>query len=197
MPRKYLRSVESSYELEDEKPADSIDIAEDLNNDRFADYDPDAYYTRATDYQGHCKNVQITIPTNYGPSIQRLIESDRNPYKNAAELARDALVHRIVSEIRKLGLEDDEEITDWFIETARSRDEEETAFRVSYLDSLERTCELLVQARDWIKLHQNLVRAAELDWPKGLSDRRDEIVRRYRDRFPRDFNPKYAAYMDV
>lgn len=197
MPRKYLRSVDSSYELEDKKPATSMDIADDLNDDRFADYDEDEFYLRATDHQGHCKNIQITIPTNFAPSIQRIIESDRNPFKNAAEMARDAMVHAIVKHIRALGLEDDPEVADWFLDIELGRVEAEQRARLSYLENLERTCELMIQTMDWVTLHRTLFAASQLEWPKGLATKRDEIVRRYREKFPPNFNPHYAAYMDI
>ncbi len=196
MPRKHLRSVESSYELE-EKPADSIDIAEDLNSDRFTDYDPEAYYLRASDYQGHAKNVQISLPTNWAPAIQRIVDSDRNPIRNAADLARHGLVHAIVGEIRKLGLEDDEEVTEWFTRYRLRHAADEQRERMSYLNDLETTCQLMVETMDWMAMHQVLYDATQLEWPKGLATKRDEIVRRYREKFPPNFNPQYAPYMDI
>ena len=99
MARKFLRSVESSYELEDDKPTDSVQLGTEIAQGNRGGYDRDAFYLRATDYDGHCKNMQTALPTTYGTAIAMVVDSDRTPYRTPGEAARNWMVHGIVHDL--------------------------------------------------------------------------------------------------
>lgn len=60
-------------------------------------YDPDRFYTRATDGNGHDANVQTKVSPALMGQITHLLDSRAVPdYRTKADVIRDSLVHRLV-----------------------------------------------------------------------------------------------------
>lgn len=192
MPRKFPRSVVSSYQLEDDtkKPADSVTLGSEMAEGDDSGYDPNAFYLRATDRHGHCKNIQVTIPTTFGPVIQQIIDSPTNPYRSAVDLARDGLVHIIARRLKQIQTEQYVE-WDWLRPEQIEQIRFETEQKIRDLDTIEETCQVLVTAEDWHQLQQVLYAAANQPLPKGLRLRRDELVSRYTARIPQGYHYSY------
>jgi hypothetical protein len=59
-------------------------------------YDPNQFYTSASDRQGHGKEIRTQVPTEVRAEISKIIESNIIPdYQTASDLVRDAIVHRL------------------------------------------------------------------------------------------------------
>lgn len=194
MPRAHLRSVKSSYELEDDTDKNphseaSIDLGGKVGEGDFSDYDSSAYYLRASDRNGHV--INITIPTTYGPAIAQLVESDLTPYKSKVDVARDALVHGIVRrlmEIRDHGAYID---ASWFAEVQMQHLREKAEKDEAYVNGLEQSLELLAAHEDWASV-LNLCRTDEpVPLPPALARRRDSLIDRFRARVPAKYHPSY------
>lgn len=194
MPRKFQRSVVSSYQLEDDPPDhkkdDSISLGAELAEGDDSNYDPAAYYLRATDRHGHCKNIQVTVPTTFSAVIQQIVESPSNPYRSAVDLARDGLVHIIARRLKQMQGSEYVE-WDWMATEEIERIRHETEEKMRYLDTLEETCNALITAEDWYQLQQVLYHAENKTFPRGLKMRRDLMVDKYRARVPQGYHWSY------
>lgn len=195
MPRKHLRSVESSYELDEDNNADKLDsvkLGENITDGKFTGYDPDNFYLRATDYQGHGKNVQVTIPTTFSGAIGQIMDADEFPYRNITDATRNWIIHGIVRDLRALKLGTTEVSQSWFAQVELERTIASVQADMTYLTNLDSGAAQLVKARAWQQLHALLWDADQIDYPKGLADQRDEITRKYRREIPSDFDPTYG-----
>ena len=196
MPRKHLRSVESSYELEDDAATDphgkaSLDLGNGVGEGKFEDYDPSAYYLRASDENGHVINIQVTIPTNWGPALQQIIDSENNKYKNRVEIARDGLVHIMVRRLLESHWGDPEEA--WFAETKMLELRDRVEGQRRYVDELERSFELHTEMENWSAILELCGQAIAVRLPQALRRRRDALVEKYRDRVPEKYHPSYEV----
>lgn len=61
-----------------------------------ADYDPHQVYTRTTNVHNHSTSVKVNLPQDLSAVIGKVVGHDDTPYVSAADLARDAIVHRLM-----------------------------------------------------------------------------------------------------
>lgn len=59
-------------------------------------YNPNAYYTQASDKKGHCAKFQVRVPVNVAGEIATVYQSGKIPeIRNAQDFIRDAIIHRL------------------------------------------------------------------------------------------------------
>ena len=59
-------------------------------------YRRDAYYTQASDKQGHSAKTTVKMPTNVAGEIHSLVASGKIPeYRTSVDFIRDAVIHRL------------------------------------------------------------------------------------------------------
>jgi hypothetical protein len=191
MPRKISRSVASSYQAEDPKKSDSVQLGTELASGDFDSYDPDEFYLRATDYNGHSKNIQINIPTTFSPAVQKVVESASNPYKSAADMARDFVVHGLVQHLKHMSDGGEDVPTFWFAQVQLDEYKWRVEGQIKYLDALETDTELFASIGDWNTLNRTLLHAEGAEFAGTLKRRRDEIVRKYRALIPENWHPTW------
>jgi hypothetical protein len=196
MPRKYLRSVETSYELDDAasnpKSPSVLDMADEIADDDFSSYDPDAFYLRATDEKGHSITpIKVNIPTNFGPAIAKVVESTDNPYRNVTDLARDAIVHALVKHLKAMAVGNSDVPTEWFQFAELDQRKHERETKIQYLKDVEDLLEVYDNDEDWLGITELTYQAEQVTFPKALRTKRDELVRKYRRRLPTWFHPSY------
>ena len=191
MPRKFPRSVVSSYQAEDTEKKKPDEIGAKLSEDDFSTYDQSAYYLRATDRHGHAKTIQVTLPTTYGPAIQKIVDSVSNPYKSAADLARDKLIHGMVAELTLMSQIGEDVPNEWFddADLERRKVENETVLR--WVDNIEQVCQQILRLKDWQQMNEVLYAAESKELPIGLRAQRAELVRKYRREIPENFHWSY------
>lgn len=184
MARKFLRSVESSYELETNKPTDSVQLGTEIAQGDRGGYDREAFYLRATDYDGHCKNIQTALPTTYGTAIEMVVESDHTPYRTPGEAARNWMVHGIVRDLELYVDKDDPVARAFLAEIEMERSIELLEGQTRYVTNLAVACEKQIAARNWRPLSELLFIAEEVELPQSLTERRDDIVKQAWNRTP-------------
>ena len=191
MPRKHLRSIASSYQTEDRK-ADPVDLGSEVANNEFDNYDPDAHFhSRATDYHGHSKNLQVNIPTTWGTAVSKIIDSPRTPYKSAVEMCRDYIIHGMVRELQAMAEDGSDVPTFWFAQAHLEARRWEIEGQRQYLDELNEYGELFVRAGDWASMLSLMWQAEHVPLSGHHKAKRDEIVRKYRAQIPKNYHPSY------
>lgn len=196
MPRKHLRSVASSWTTEDDTKSsgdDTIQLGTDISEGDFDGYDPDAFYLRASDYQGRCITITITIPATFGSAMHQLIESQHTPYKTKVEVARDLMVHGLVARLRELGRRGYDIDTNWFIETLLDHSLAEAERHQAYTEKLQKSLELHYQHENWGALTTVIYDAKNMPLPAALKRERDAIVAKYEARIPAGYHPTYEV----
>lgn len=196
MSRSHLRSVVSSWQTEDETPANahgsaSLELGTEVAEQNFANYDPKAYYLRASDENGHVINIQVTIPTNWGPALQQLIDSEANQYKSRVEVARDALVHGLVRRLMETGLGDPEEA--WFAEVHMLHLRDTLEGQKRYVAGLADDLEFHASMENWSALLELSYKARYVRLPAALRRERDALVERYQARVPANYRASYET----
>lgn len=194
MPRKIARSVASSYQPEEPSKStssDAIELGNELAEGDQSNYDYDGFYLRATDFHGHAKTIQITVPTTFGAPMGQIVESVSNPYRSAVDFCRDAVIHHIARRLKEM--EQVGEYVDWVWVDAEEleRIRFETEAKLKYVQNLEDACAIVAESEDWHLLNRVLVQGDERPLPKGLQRRRDEIVRKYRQMIPENYHYSY------
>jgi superfamily I DNA and RNA helicase len=59
-------------------------------------YRRDAFYTQASDRQGHSAKYQVKVPTNIAGELAAIIQSGKIPeYRTPQDIFRDALIHQL------------------------------------------------------------------------------------------------------
>jgi hypothetical protein len=196
MPRSTLRSVATSWQPEDpatnpKSPA-VLDMADEIAEDDFSSYDPDAFYLRATDEKGHSITpIKLNVPTNFGPAIAKVLESTDNPYRNVTDLARDALIHTLVKHLKAMAKGNTEIPTEWFQFAELDQRKHERETKLQYLKDVEDLLEVYDNDEDWLGITELTWQAEQVRFPKALRSRRDELVRKYRRRIPQNYHPSY------
>ncbi len=190
MPRKIDRAIAASYQTEDKKP-DAVQLGNELAGGDFDGYDPDAFYMRATDYNGHSKNIQINVPTTFSSAIQKVVESASNPYKSAADMARDYVIHGLVQGLRRMSDVGEEVPTFWFAQIQLDEYRWKIEGQIRHLDTLEEDGELYSGIGDYDTLNRILCDAEAAEFAGNLKKRRDEIVRKYRAMIPAHWHPTW------
>jgi hypothetical protein len=193
MPRKYDRAIASSYQTEDKKKPDAVQLGNELAEDDFTGYDPLAYYQRATDYNGHSKNIQVNIPTTFSAAVQKVVDSASNPYRSATDMARDFVVHGLVRTLKAMSEQGEEVPTFWFAQVQLEHYKWEIEGQIKYLDGLEEDAELFLKAGDFDTLHRCLYDAEQLELAGTLRRRRDEIARKYRAMIPENYHVSWEV----
>lgn len=195
MPRKHLRSIASSYEAEDPRKTNPIDLATEVVNGEFENYDPDdgKYHERATDYNGHSKNLQVNIPTTWGAAITKIVDSPTTPYKSQVEMCRDYVIHGMVRELQRMAAGGSDVPTFWFAQVHLDEQKWRLEGQRKYLDSLDGDGDLFVKAGDWGTLLTLLWQAENVPLSGNHKMRRDEIVRKYRACIPKNYHPSYDS----
>jgi hypothetical protein len=197
MPRKFDRSVVSSYQAEDDpkkaKGIAAIELGTELADGDQSNYDPDGFYLRATDFHGHAKTIQVTIPTTFGAPLGQIVESVSNPYRSAVDFARDAVIHHIARRLKEMEAVGESIDWDWLATEELERIRFETEAKLKFIQYLEDACEIVVVSEDWHLLNQVLYRGENRPLPTGLRKKRDEIVRKYREMIPEKYHYSYDS----
>ena len=58
-------------------------------------YQPTDFYMAATDRQGHSRHMRLALPPTILGAIEAIVATKEWPYRTAADLVRDAVIHRI------------------------------------------------------------------------------------------------------
>ncbi len=59
-------------------------------------YNPDMFYTQASDKKGHTAKITVQFPVNVAGEIASVTQSGKIPdYKTAQDFVRDAVIHRL------------------------------------------------------------------------------------------------------
>lgn len=191
MSRKHLRSVVSSWQTEDEK-VDIVQLGQQMSDgDDFHIFHGDFFHDRATDDNGHSKNIQVNIPTTFASIIQQILEYEPFPYRSAVEIARDALIHRVAYLAREMSAANKEVDQAWHAQVLMEKAKQEAEGKIRYLDNLETNAQLFVQIEDWARLLDLLYEAEHLGFPGNLKRRRDDIVGKFRDKIPQGYRTSY------
>lgn len=196
MARNHLRSVVSAWQTEDETPANShgnasLELGGEVAEQNFENYDPRAFYLRASDENGHVINIQVTIPTNWGPALQQLIDSEANQYKSRVEVARDALIHGLVRRLMETGLKDPEEA--WFAEVHMLHLRHTVEGQKRYVDGLADDLEMHAAMENWSAVLDLTIEAQGVRLPAALRRQRDTLVERYQARVPKNYRASYEV----
>ena len=92
-------------------------------------YNPLAFYTQASDKQGHSAKITVKLPVNVAGEVASAVQSGKIPdYKTTQDFLRDAVIHRLHAIQSQLDDPDlERKITMWTIanEALRKRQERE------------------------------------------------------------------------
>ncbi len=59
-------------------------------------YNPNAYYTKASDTKGHSAKITVKVPVNVAGEISAAVQSGKiDGYKTVQDFVRDAVIHRL------------------------------------------------------------------------------------------------------
>ena len=192
--RKHLRAVTSSWQTEDDddKHGDkSVQLAGEVGEGKFTGYDPDAHYLRASDYNGHSKNIQVTIPTNWAAAVAQIVDDDNLPYRSIVDMARDFIIHGMVRTLMAADQRGVDVHDAWFAEIQLDRTMEIAQAQIRFLEKFEQGCELFSTTGDWGAMLSHLADAEQVELPRNLRRKRDEMVRRFRDKIPEGYQPSW------
>ncbi len=119
------------------------------------EYDPEKFYTRSKDKQGHSSTLRINLPDYLMANLAELVQSKAIPaYRTREDFVRDAIVHRyawVVDQLQNTTL-----ATHFEAERQRLNIIEDAARRLAeseensqLLESLRTVCDRYMADRSW------------------------------------------------
>lgn len=139
-------------------------------------YDPDKFYTQASDKRGHSVKVAVNIPTTISSQIAKIIAAGYvDAYGTQADLIRDAIVHHLERLSKRIMLGELERTVGMHVlysEAVRRREERESV--EALIAEIQANCQHYLTNG-----HNNLLREYVVD----LLDQADSIPEEYRSEY--------------
>lgn len=103
-------------------------------------YNPDAFYTEATDKKGQGERVTIRIPPRVARGIAKIVQSGKIPaYETLSDFVRNAVVHQLHKDAKRIADGDLSQLVNMIAllneEITMAREEEDYQQIVAYIDT--------------------------------------------------------------
>lgn len=146
-------------------------------------YDPNAFYTEATDKKGGGERLTVRVPPRVARDIARIVQSGKiPPYQTTSDFVRNAIVHQLHKDAERISDDDLKNVVNQIVllndEIRMTREEEDYHSIIGYIEA--HYAGYLAQGK--IELAQKYI--------KERLSRVDDIPARFQDDFEKRLGAK-------